>query len=111
MAGKIKMDVLHRAKQFVPFAALKGFEEAIRTKEKEIIPKAELTQEYIEEINEKLCSIHTKDIVSVTFYRNNEYIKTTGMVSKIDAKNSFIQIVDTKIPFKDILRIDSSIMA
>ena len=106
MARSVKMDVVNRAKQFAPFAALKGFEEAIRAKEKVTIPKAELTQECIEEINEKLCSIHIKDMVSVTFYRNNEYIKTTGMVSKIDAKNSFIQIVDTKIPFKDILRID-----
>lgn len=29
------MDVSNRAKQFVPFAALKGFEEAMREKERE----------------------------------------------------------------------------
>lgn len=93
---------------FVPFAALKGFEEAIRAKEKVVIPKVELTEECMEEINGKLCSINVKDIVCITFYRNNEYVKTTGMVSKIDATNGYIQVVDRKILFKDIVRIDES---
>lgn len=35
MARRVKMDVSNRAKQFVPFAALKGFEEAMREKERE----------------------------------------------------------------------------
>ena len=35
MARRVKMDVSNRAKQFAPFAALKGFEEAIREKERE----------------------------------------------------------------------------
>ena len=31
-----KMDRAERAKQFLPFAALKGYEEALRKKEKEV---------------------------------------------------------------------------
>ena len=34
-----------RAKQFMPFAALKGYEEALRKKEKITVPKAELSEE------------------------------------------------------------------
>ena len=102
------MDVANRAKQFAPFAALKGFEEAIREKEKGIIPKIELTEESVEEINDKLSHIKAKDIIVITFYRDNEYVKTTGMVSKIDVINSYIQVVDIKIPFKDIVRIDDN---
>ena len=30
---RIRMDIGHRAKQFAPFAALKGFEECVRKKE------------------------------------------------------------------------------
>jgi len=30
-----KMSVNHRAKQFIPFAALKGYEEALKNKEKQ----------------------------------------------------------------------------
>lgn len=87
MAERVKMDVSNRAKQFAPFAALKSFEEAIRAKERVVIPRVELTEECMEELNEKLCSIKVKDIVCITFYRNNEYVRTTGMVSKIDATN------------------------
>ena len=32
----------NRAKQFMPFAALKGLEEALEKKEKIVVPKAEL---------------------------------------------------------------------
>lgn len=36
-----KMSIEHRAKQFMPFAALKGFEEAIRIKEEEVCLREE----------------------------------------------------------------------
>ena len=36
-----KMSPAERAKQFMPFAALKGYEEALRAKEREIESKAE----------------------------------------------------------------------
>lgn len=38
----IKMDPSERAKQFMPFAALKGYEEALRKKEEEIEAKMAL---------------------------------------------------------------------
>lgn len=38
---KNKMSIEHRAKQFMPFAALKGFEEALRIKEEEVCLKEE----------------------------------------------------------------------
>lgn len=106
MAKRVKMDVSNRAKQFAPFAALKGFEEAIRAKETVYIPKAELTQESVEEINEKLCMMHEKDVVSIIFYNLESYQKVTGMVSRIDAKNQYLKVVETKIPFKHIVRIE-----
>ena len=40
-----------RAKQFAPFAALKGFEEALRKKEKIVVPKAELSVDKQEIMN------------------------------------------------------------
>lgn len=106
MAKRVKMDVSNRAKQFAPFAALKGFEEAIKAKERVVIPKVELTEESMEEIDEKLQSIHQKDIVTITYYADDSYLKMTGMVSKVDKKENYIQVVDTRIPFKDIRKID-----
>ena len=40
-----KMDVGHRAKQFAPFAALRGFEETVRKKESIYENKKELSEE------------------------------------------------------------------
>ena len=53
---KQKMPIEERAKQFMPFSALKGLEEALASKEKIIVPKKELTQDYAEELNLKLKS-------------------------------------------------------
>lgn len=36
MANRVKMDVSQRAKQFLPFAALKGLPEALERAEKEV---------------------------------------------------------------------------
>lgn len=106
MAKRAKMDVSNRAKQFAPFAALKGFEEAIKAKETVYISKADLTKECEEEINEKLCILKNSDMVSITFYTINAYQHITGMVSEINAKAQYIKVVETKIPFKQIVRID-----
>lgn len=42
MANRPKMDPADRAKQFLPFDALKGFREALEEKERTIVPKGEL---------------------------------------------------------------------
>jgi len=46
-----------RAKQFMPFAALKGYEEALRAKEKIVVPKVELSEDIKEVPDRKLQSI------------------------------------------------------
>ena len=46
-----------RAKQFAPFQALKGLNEAIANKEKIITPRRELSEDSIAEINRVLISL------------------------------------------------------
>lgn len=45
VSNRRKMDVGHRAKQFAPFAALRGFEESVRKKEILYEPRKELSEE------------------------------------------------------------------
>lgn len=45
MANRPKMDPADRAKQFLPFDALKGFREALAEKERTLIIPGELTSE------------------------------------------------------------------
>lgn len=91
-----------RAKQFMPFAALKGLPEALARKEKIIVPRADLSDDYKEELDHTLSLIRQKDIITVVYFQDDNYIQITGMVSRIDKTAGYIQIVQTKIYFKDI---------
>lgn len=92
----------NRAKQFVPFAALKGYEEALRAKEKIVVEKIELSEEKKEELDYKLQQIQKNDIITVVYFQKDEYIKLEGMVSRLDTNARILKIVNTKIPFEDI---------
>lgn len=91
-----------RAKQFVPFDALKGFREALMEKERIRVPKVELSEEMLEELDRKLHELKPGDMITVIYFHNDEYIKVTGLLAKIDVDNRILQVVNTKIPLDDI---------
>ena len=95
---------IERAKQFMPFDALKGFKEALKEKEKIIVDKIDLCEDAIIEINNILINLKVGDIVKVVYFKQNEYIEVTGMISKI--KNDFFVIVKEKIMYNKIYRIE-----
>lgn len=97
-----KMSREARAKQFMPFAALKGYPEALRKKEKIVVPQMELSEEYQEELDRKLRQVHKNDMITVVYYSKKEYLKLTGMVSRIDNTARILKIVNTKIAFDDL---------
>lgn len=97
-----KMSREDRAKQFMPFAALKGYSAALRKKEKIIVARIELTEEYKEELDRKLRQVRKNDIVTVVYFYKNEYLKMTGMVSRIDETARVIKVVNTKIAFENL---------
>lgn len=92
----------NRAKQFVPFAAVKGYEEALRAKEKIVVEKIELSEEKKAELDRKLQQVKKTDIITVVYFYKGEYIQLEGMVSRIDIDARVIKVVNTKIPFEDI---------
>ena len=102
MAVRKKMSPAERAKQFMPFAALKGFEDALRKKEKIVVEKIDLSEESKEELDRKLREIRQNDMITVVYYLNDEYVKVTGMVSRLDTDARILKVVNTKIPFEDI---------
>lgn len=102
------MSPADRAKQFMPFAALKGLPEALAKKEKIIVPKMELSDDYKEELNRALLQVQRNDVITVVYFYQDSYLKITGMVSRIDTTAGYIQIVNTKIPFEDIYSCSSS---
>lgn len=101
------MPVSERAKQFSPFAALRGLEAALAEKEKVRQPRWELTDDQAAEINRILTERKPGDIVTVLYYNppEQEYLQLTGAVTKVDSYARFLQIAETRIPLADIFDI------
>ena len=102
MANRPKMTREDRAKQFMPFAALKGYPEALAKKEKIVVPKVEVSEEYAQMLDQKLRRVTKNDIITVVYFSDGEYLKKTGMVSRIDETARVLKVVNTKILFDDI---------
>ncbi len=101
--NKIKAD---RAKIFLPFDALKGFREALKEKEKIIVPKIELSEEETDKLSRLLLGIKKRMIVRVIYFNSGEYLELTGMVSNNDFVYKKITIIETVIKYIDILKIE-----
>lgn len=99
------MSIQDRAKQFMPFAALKGLPEALAAKEKIVVSKIEMSPEMAEELDRKMHLLKRGRIATVIYFHQGEYLKLTGMVARIDPTCRLLQIVNTKISFEDILDI------
>lgn len=103
---RVKMDQAARAKQFMPFAALKGYEEALRAKEKIVVPKAELSEEMKDELDYCMAHLQRLDMVKIVFFHKGEYLETSGVISRLDKDARIIEVVDRKISFEDIYRME-----
>lgn len=96
------MNRVDRAKQFLPFDALKGLREELEKREKETLKceKKELSEYEIGQINEKLKRANGVNL-QVEYYKNGEYVKLKGM-AKVNYSLKFLSIDDEKIFFDDI---------
>lgn len=106
MTIRTKMSREDRAKQFMPFAALKGYEEALREKEKIVVEKIELSEERKAELDFRLHQVERNDMITVIYFHKDEYLKVTGMVSRIDTDARILKVVNTKISFDDLYELE-----
>lgn len=112
-----RMSNADRAKIFAPFAALKGYEEAIEAKERIVVPKVELSEDQKEELDRKFMDLSKQleigehPFVRVVYFEKNKatkedeagsYIEFTGKLVKIIESSHLLQIVDRKIPIENI---------
>lgn len=107
------MPVSDRAAQFAPFAALTGYDSAIRETARLTDRKRELGESELEELNGKLIYIgeHLDEPspVKITYFRADKkksggaYIVFTGTAKRIDQYEKMMIMTDgTKIPIEDI---------
>lgn len=114
ISRRVSMSVSHRAKQFAPFAALKGFETCVRKKEEIYVPYMELSDEAKEEIDFKLRMLKYHEQISLTYFQKNpetilpvgQYKKITGTVEYIDPLYRHMRVNDTEILLATITDIE-----
>ncbi len=106
MEKRIKMPVADRAKQFMPFAVLRGYEKMINETRTEKIEKRETTIEQERILNEKITRIKKHDVIKIVYYDDGAYVSTKGAVTAIDLTLKEIAIVKKRISFEDIWEID-----
>lgn len=94
-----------RAKQFMPFAALKGYAEALREQEEIYTERKERSEEYEERISFHLSQIRKHDMISVVYFQQGEYCQKRGRISGIDFQNRVLEIEGTTIHFKDLYKL------
>lgn len=95
-----------RAQQFMPFAALKGYYDLIRERERVAEPRRELTEEEALELSRKLSGVERRAMATVVHYDGEAYVTTRGLVSDIDEAARTLTIVRTRIAFDDIWNIE-----
>ena len=98
-----------RARQFMPFAALTGYYEVIKQREKIIEPRKELSEDEAEVLSDRLNKVQKGMLITLTYYNEDCYETLTGLVSNIDPVYRTITIVKTKIAIDDVvgIRIES----
>ena len=122
-SNRPSMSRADRAKIFMPFAALKGYEEAIREKQKLTTEPVELSEEQKEELDRKLrvleemISKGRKPVIKVTYFmadykasseENRElgkYVEISGKLKNIDVICEVLSIEEINIKMSDILDI------
>ena len=101
-ARRGKMDCRDRAKQFMPFDALKGLREALAEKEHILEERRILSEDQEEELDRKLHELHPGDLAEIEYCQEEECLHLEGRVRKIDTAQRRLWIEDLEIPLGDL---------
>lgn len=119
-ATRPRMPILDRAAQFAPFAALTGFEAAIRETARLTDKRVDLDEDMKAALSDRLQMIADRmeecPQVSITYFQPDErkaggaYIVAVETVKKIDEYERVVTMTDGKvIPIDEIISIDGGI--
>lgn len=119
-ASRPRMSALDRAAQFSPFAALTGYDDAVKETARLTDERVELDESSKAALNERLLMIQgqldDQPQVSIIYFQPDDkkaggtYITATGCVKKIDEYERTAAMKDgTKISIDDIIKIDGDL--
>lgn len=114
------MSSYDRAAQFSPFAALTGYEDAVKETARLTDRKVELDEYELQSLGERLDiiqdTLHEEPEVFITYFvadhkkSGGSYKTISGIVKRIDEFEHLVLMQNgTKIPIEDILEIDGNV--
>lgn len=99
-----KMSISERAAQFMPFAALTGYEDLIRESSRMTQRRIELSETEIEELKHKLEFLHVHEkenpLIKVMYFLQ-DLKKNGGSYQTVEKQLHRIDDIEKKIIFKD----------
>lgn len=115
-----RMSIENRAAQFAPFAALTGYEDAVKETAREVDTRIEIDEEQKNILDSKIQMIieqlTNRPVVTFTYFipdltkDGGEYISVAGIVKKFDTYNQTILLEDdTEIPVNEVIDISGEI--
>ena len=116
------MSLHDRAAQFLPFAALTGYEDAIKESGRLTEEQISLSESEIESLNERLHILsqeqHSQPKISVTYFVPDEkkeggaYETVEGYVKRIDVYRGVLVMTDgLQILMEDMIELDGEIFS
>ena len=117
-----QMPMSDRAAQFAPFAALTGYDSAIKETGRLTDERIELDEEALTALNMRyqflMDALNEEPKVEITYFKpderkaGGEYVSVIGAVKKVDDFERLITMQDgTKIPMDDVLSIDGELFS
>lgn len=96
-----------RAKQFMPFDAMKGLKEALRNREEKHLreEKRELSEEAAARLSAQINRVTKGTVVKVLYYKAYHEMTLQGKATDIDVVYRYLVIGDERIYFDDLYKL------
>lgn len=91
-----------RAKQFISFSALRGFEEAARAQEFMHEARVYLGEDAQLELNATLKNLEPGELITAEYYKGGRYVRVCGSLEKLDLNQRRLIIGEARIPIDDL---------
>ena len=95
-----------RARQFSPFAALRGYYDLVHERERVIERRRPLTEEEARALDATIANLQRGVMVRAVFYEKDACRTIVGTVSQVDMIYHDLWIVRTRIPFADLCALE-----
>ncbi|MDO4501820.1 MAG: hypothetical protein Q4D06_01435 [Coriobacteriia bacterium] len=91
-----------RARQFVPFMALKGYHQMVRELEVPPEPRRPRSDQDARELAERMLQLTRGQLVRVTYYDHDHYGYACDRVRQVDTALRTLRLESTAVPFDQI---------